>query len=137
MNEIDLTTKIEGLKKAIAEHKDFAGTYESQLAETEQKLKDYNKVALPPVVFDDIYEAVEKGVEEFDFSDTDNFDKEFGLEYDGKVYLESLELCNHTDLVEMIVKQVSKIFTEMDCPTDEENERDNKEAEELSDELNK
>ena len=31
MNKLDLETKIEGLKKAIAEHKDFAGTYESQL----------------------------------------------------------------------------------------------------------
>ena len=28
MNSIDLETKIEGLKKAIAEHKDFAGNYE-------------------------------------------------------------------------------------------------------------
>ena len=31
MSKIDLETKIEGLKKAIAEHKDFAGTYEGQL----------------------------------------------------------------------------------------------------------
>ena len=40
MNEIDLTTKIEGLKKAIAEHKDFAGNYESDLAKAEQELKE-------------------------------------------------------------------------------------------------
>ena len=122
MNELDLQTKIEGLKKAIAEHKDFTGTYESQLVQAEQELKDYNKIALPPVVFDDIYEAVEKGVEKFDFSDTDNFDKEFGLEYDGKVYLESLELCNHQDLVEMIVEKVSRIFTEAECPEEEKEE---------------
>ena len=32
MNEMDLLTKIEGLEKAIKEHKDFAGTYESDLA---------------------------------------------------------------------------------------------------------
>ena len=137
MNQYELETKIEGLKKAIAEHKDFAGTYESDLAKTEQQLKDYNKIALPPMVFDDIYEAVEKGVNEFDFSDTDNFDKEFNIDYDNRICLENLNLTNSTDLVEMIVEQVSKIFTEMDCPTDEENERDNKEAEELSDELNK
>ena len=37
MNEIDLTTKIEGLKKAIAEHKDFAGNYEDELKKTEQQ----------------------------------------------------------------------------------------------------
>ena len=120
MNQYELETKIEGLKKAIAEHKDFAGTYESDLAKTEQQLKDYNKIALPPVVFDDMYEAVEKGVSGFDFSDTDNFDKEFGIDYDGKVHLENFDFTNTTDLVEMIVKEVSKIFTEMDCPKDEE-----------------
>ena len=81
MNKVDLETKIEGLKKAIAEHKDFTGTYESQLKTTEQELKDYNKVELTPSQLDDIYEAVEKGVSEFDFSDTDNFDKEFNIDY--------------------------------------------------------
>ena len=118
MNSIDLETKIEGLKKAIAEHKDFAGTYESQLAKAEQELKDLGKIAIPPVVFDDIYEAGEKGVGEFDWSDTDNFDKEFSIDYDNKVCLDNFDLTNSTDLVEMIVEKVSKIFTEMDCPED-------------------
>ncbi len=116
MNEIDLTTKIEGLKKAIAEHNDFAGNYTSELAKVEQQLKDYNKIALPPVVFDEIYEAIERGLREFDFSDTDNFDKEFGIDYDGRVHLENFDFTNTTDLVEMIVEEVSKIFTEAECP---------------------
>ena len=112
MNEIDLTTKIEGLKKAIAEHKDFTGTYESQLKEAEQDLKDIDKPELTPSQLDDIYEAVEKGVSSFDFSDSDNYDKEFGIDYDGRVHFENLELCNHQDLVEMIVEKVSKLFVE-------------------------
>ena len=116
MNSIDLETKIEGLKKAIVEHKDFAGTYESQLKEAEQDLKDLGKIALPPVVFDDIYEAVEKGVEEFDFDDTDNFDIEYGIEYDGKVHCESHDFRNSDDLVRMIAEQISELFTEMECP---------------------
>ena len=116
MSELDLQTKIEGLKKAIAEHKDFAGTYESQLKTAEQELKDLGKVALPPVVFDDIYEAVEKAVEKYDFSDTGNFDIEYGIEYDGKVYCETHEMSDTHQLVELIVERVSKIFTEMECP---------------------
>ena len=64
---------------------------------------------------DDIYEAVERGVNNFDFSDSDNYDKEFGIDYDGRVHHENLELCNHLDLVEMIVKEVSKLFTEAEC----------------------
>ena len=116
MNSIDLETKIEGLKKAIAEHNDFAGTYTSDLAKAEQQLKDYNKIALPPAVFDDIYEAVERGVDSYDFSDTDNFDIEYGIEYDGKVHCESHEMCDTSDLVDMIVEKVSRVFTEADCP---------------------
>ena len=119
MNKIDLETKIEGLKKAIAEHKDFAGTYESQLKETEQKLKDIDKPELTPSQLDDIYEAVEKGVGEFDFSDTDNFDKEFNIDYDNKIQLENFDFTNHTDLVEMIVKEVCKLFVEAECPEQE------------------
>ena len=116
MNELDLQTKIEGLKKAIAEHKDFTGTYESKLVEAEQQLKDLGKIELPPMVFDDIYEAIEKGVGEFDFDDTDNFDIEYGIEYDGKVHCESHDFRNSDDLVRMIAEQVSKLFTEMECP---------------------
>ena len=105
MNSIDLETKIEGLKKAIAEHKDFTGTYESNLAKAELELKDLGKIALPPVVFDDIYEAIEDAVSQYDFSDTDNFDIEYGIEYDGKVHCESHEFRNSDDLVRMIVEK--------------------------------
>ena len=120
MNEIDLKTKIEGLKKAIAEHKDFTGTYESQLKETEQELKDYNKVELTPMQLDDIYEAVEAGVEKYDFSDTGNYNIEYGIEYDNKVYCENLELQHSGDLVEAIVEKVSKLFKEADAPEDDQ-----------------
>jgi hypothetical protein len=112
MNKVDLETKIEGLKKAIAEHKDFTGTYESQLKTTEQQLKDINKPELTPLQFDNLYEAIEKGVGEFDFSDTNNFDTEFELDYDNKVTLSNLDLSNSQDLIEMIVKEVSKLFVE-------------------------
>ena len=86
MNELDLTTKIEGLKKAIAEHNDFAGTYTSDLAKAEQELKDINKPQLTASQLDDIQEAIEAGIENFDFSDNDNYSIEYGIDYDGKVY---------------------------------------------------
>ena len=116
MNEIDLQTKIEGLKKAIAEHKDFAGTYESQLEATKQELKDYNKVELTPMQLDDIQEAIEAGIESFDFSDNDNYSIEYGIDYDGKVHCESHELTGTYELTEKIVKKVHALFVEAECP---------------------
>ena len=116
MNELDLKTKIEGLEKAIKEHKDFTGTYEGQLVKAQQQLKDYNKIALPPVMFDEIYEAIESGINEYDFSDTDNFDIEYGIEYDGKVHCESHELNDTYQLTEAITEKVHALFVEAECP---------------------
>ena len=118
---MDLKTKIEGLKKAIAEHKDFAGTYEGDLARAEQELADINKPELTSLQFDNLYEAVESGVSGYDFSDSDNFDYEFGIDYDNRVQLENFDLSNSTDLVEAIVEEVSKLFAEKLDTTETDN----------------
>ena len=112
MNKIDLELKIEGLEKAITEHKDFTGTYEGQLKETQKQLADYNKPELTPAQFDDIYEAIEEAVNQYDFSDTDNFEIEYGIDYDGRITCESHEMNDTGKLVEMIIKSVSKLFAE-------------------------
>ena len=121
MSKLDLETKIEGLKKAIAEHKDFTGTYESNLEKAKQDLKDIDKPELTSSQLDDIYEAVEIAVSNFDFSDSDCYEKEFGIDYDGRVQLESLELTNSQDLIETIVAEVSKLFTEKLDTTEADN----------------
>ena len=119
MNEIELKTKIEGLEKAIKEHDDFSQVYQSDLAKYEQELKDYNKPELTPSQMDDIYEAVESAVNEYDFSDTDNFEIEYGINYDGKIHCESHELSDSSGLIEAISEKVYRLFKEADCPEDD------------------
>ena len=119
MNELDLKTKIEGLEKAIKEHQDFANTYEGQLKSTKQALEDYNKPALTSKQLDDIHEAVEQAIENYSWSDCDNYEAEFSLDYDGRVQLESIDLQDTYQLVEMIVDKVYKLFKEVDCPEDD------------------
>ena len=119
MNEMDLLTKIEGLEKAIKEHKDFTNTYESQLTTTKKQLVDLHKPELTPKQLDDIHEAVEKAVENYSFSDCDNYEVDFSLDYDGKVMLESIDLQDTYQLVEMIVDKVCNLFKEVDCPEDD------------------
>jgi len=122
MNEIDLKTKIEGLEKAIAEHKDFANTYNEQLAVTKKQLVDYNKPEMSPAMMDEIYEAVEKAVNDFDFEDTNNYDFEFEMEYDGRVSVGSTNFQNEEDLVQSIVDKVCNLFKEADAPEDDDSQ---------------
>tara|TARA_R100000951_G_scaffold27985_2_gene24019 strand:+ start:599 stop:994 length:396 start_codon:yes stop_codon:yes gene_type:complete len=113
MNEIDLKTKIEGLEKAIQEHKADANRYEDQLKDTTQQLKDYNKPELTGSQLDDIQEAIEAGIESFDFSDSGNYNIEYGIDYDGKVHCENLELTDTYELTEAITEKVHRLFKEI------------------------
>ena len=124
MNKMDLTTKVEGLKKAIKEHNDFSATYQNELAIVEKQLQDYDKPALTPAQLDDIQEAVEKAVENYSFSDCDNYEVDFSLDYDGRVQLETIDLQDTYQLVEMIVDKVHNLFKEVDCPIDKNETND-------------
>ena len=120
MNEIDLLTKIEGLEKAIAEHKDFATNYESKLKQTKQELVDLHKPELTTSQMEAIEGAIEQAVSKFDFTDTDNFEIDYSLDYDGRVQCESHEFINDCDLVQMIVDKVCSLFKEIEEPTDDQ-----------------
>ena len=133
MDKEQLETNLAALKLLQQETNEKLVDYKAQVSLIEKELEDFNKPELTPAQVDNVYLAVEKAVEEFDFSDTDNFDIEYGIEYDGRVHCESHELNNTTDLVELICDKVTKLFKEAECPTDEENARDDKEAEELAD----
>ena len=116
MNEQDLKLKIAGLEKAIKEHDDFSATYQNDLKSTQKLLEDYNKPELTPKQLDDIQEAIEKAVENYSFSDCDNYEVDFSLDYDGRVQLESIDLQDTYQLVEIIVDKVHNLFKEADCP---------------------
>ena len=125
MTKEELEVNLAALKLLEAETGIKHENFKQQVQDTEKKLEDINKPELTPLQFDKIQEAVEEGVGNFSFDDADNYDKEFGMEYDGKVYLESIDLtCTH-ELVEKIVEQVHKLFTEAECPEEDDNSQVN------------
>ena len=124
MNKVDLEVKIESLKNMITEGQQQTSNYAGQLDELNKRLANINKVALTSSQFDDITEAVEGAIGEFDFTDTDSFEIEYGIDYDGRVHCENHDFRNHEDLVEMVCNKVYALFAE----TDEEDELDETEA---------
>jgi len=129
MNKEQLETNLAALKLLQQETNEKLTDHKVQISLLEKQIEDFNKPELTPMQLDNIQEAIEKAVDEFDFSDADNYDKDFSLDYDGRVQLESLDLTSSYELVEIIVDKVHNLFKEADCPED-------KEAEELSDQLN-
>jgi len=106
------------LEDALQTSKSNATEYQTDLDIANKQLADINKPVLTGLQFDNINEAIEKSVGEFDFSDLDNYDKEFELDYDGRVQLSNFDFINAQDLIEMIVEKVHKLFVEKDEEND-------------------
>ena len=87
---------------------------QADLTIAKQQLADINKPELTGSQLDDINEAVEKAVGNFDFDDADNYNTEFELDYDAKVTISSFEFQSAQDLIEAVVDQVSKLFVEIE-----------------------
>jgi len=113
------------LEQAIVMHEEalessknsvIVDTQDLELAKKE--LSSFNKPVLTPEQLDNIQEAIEYAVGDFDFSDLDNYDKDFELDYDGRVQLSSFDFTNAQDLIEMIVEKVHKLFVEKDEDND-------------------
>ena len=115
----ELENKKAALELLQNETNDKLQDYKQQISILQKQIEDYNKPELTPKQLDDIQEAVEKAVENYSFSDCDNYEVDFSLDYDGRVQLETIDLQDTYQLVEMIVDKVHNLFKEADCPEDD------------------
>ena len=113
MDKEQLEVNIAALELLVNETTDKSVDFKAQLEQAKKDLADVNKPVLTPSQLDDIQEAIEKAVDGFDFSDNDNYSIEYGIDYDGKVHCENLELSDTYELVEMITSKVHKLFVEV------------------------
>ena len=107
------------LEEQVEQNKTMSAEHLVDLAQAKKQLADINKPELTGSQLDDIQEAIENAVGNFDFDDADNYDKEFELDYDGRVQLSNLDFTNSHELIEMIVEKVHKLFVEIE---DEDND---------------
>jgi|TARA_B110000259_G_scaffold69425_1_gene81766 hypothetical protein len=84
------------------------------LEQAKKDLASFNKPELTGSQLDDINDAVEKAIGNFDFDDADNYNTEFELDYDAKVTISSFEFENAQELIDSIVEEVYKLFVEID-----------------------
>ena len=132
MTKEQLETNLAALKLLQQETNDKLTDHKAQISLLEKQLEDFNKPELTPAQLDDIQCAVESAIENYSFSECDNYETDFSLDYDGRVQLESIDLQDTYELTEMIVSKVHNLFKEADCPEElDTTEPDNHPVEKL------
>ena len=61
-------------------------------------------------MYDELHGLVEEGINDFDFNDSDNYEVEYELDYDGKIGVHSIELNDTHELVESIMRKVENTY---------------------------
>tara|TARA_R100001440_G_scaffold453_1_gene1273 strand:- start:618 stop:986 length:369 start_codon:yes stop_codon:yes gene_type:complete len=112
MTKQELEVKIDALKLSIKQSDDITNNYTSELSKLEKQLADLNKPKLTDEQFDELMEAIETGIGNYDFSDTDNYSIDYGIDYDGRVHCESFDFDNADDLAREIYEYVARLFAE-------------------------
>ena len=122
MTKVELEVKLEALQKLLEEKANEQTTYQNQINDLEKQLEDLSKPKLTTKQFDELQEAIETGVMNYDFSDQDLYSIDFGIDYDGRVHCESLEFDNADDLCREIFNYVERLFGEADEDENQENQ---------------
>ena len=74
------------------------------------ELNNVNKPELNQSTLDIIYDCVTEGIEEFDFSDSDNYEFEPEFDYDHKVVIGNIEMEYPSYIVESIMDTINRHF---------------------------
>ena len=75
-----------------------------------KELENVNKPEMSGEMYDEIHGLVEEGVNDFDFSDADNYHFEPELDYDGKVVIGTIEMGDSHYIVESIMNEIDKNY---------------------------
>ena len=110
MNKEELNKEIEKLKVSLEAHEEQVKDLNHDLAIATLRLEDCDKPKLTSKQFDALHRVIETSVENFDFSQVDNYNVEMQMEYDNKVYLSHINFEQIDDLADEIYKAVEKCF---------------------------
>ncbi len=116
----DLENKKAALELLQNETNEKLNDYKQQVSIIQKQIDDYNKPKLTPAQIDDIQKAIEDAVDSYNFDDADMYDIDYAIDYDGKVYCDSISMNETYNLVDRIANEVCKLFAEADAPEETE-----------------
>jgi len=119
MTKDELEVKISTLQNLVMQKNEELTQYAEQIKTLNKDLKDINKPKLTPLQFDELREAIEEAVGQFDFDDTDNYSYDFHIDYDNRIAIESFSFDNAYDLGQEIYNVIEELFAEDDAPEDD------------------
>ena len=101
---------VELIEATVKGLQDKIGSLNMELKNKQQELEDANKPVISSTVMNIINDAVNYAVENYNFDNTDQYELDFSLDYDGKVQAETINLRDTYELMEAVVMNIERQF---------------------------
>ena len=101
---------VELIEATVKGLQDKIGSLNMELKDKQKELEDAGKPVISSEVMDTINDAINEALEGYNFDNTDQYEIDFSLDYDGKVQAETINLTDTYELMEAIVINVEKQF---------------------------
>ena len=116
----ELNKEIEKLKVSLEAHEEQVKDLSHDLKIATQRLVDCDKPKLTESQFSSIHEVIETAISDFNFNEPEAYQLEYGIDYDGKVYADSIEFDGMDTLAEDVIQAVEKLFGVADESDDDD-----------------
>ena len=110
MTKVELEAKVNELELTLNSLELNAKTVKDDLTEANNKLESINKPEISAYNVDQIRETVDAIMRQYNFDDTDNYEYEFEIDYDGRLNLSNIDLENKDELAEAICDGIEDLF---------------------------
>jgi len=109
-NKEQLGLEIAKLQGTLDVSQAHAVKVQKDLNAAHAKMNDYDKPRLTQSQYSSVHDAIENAVDGFNFNEPSAYQCEYGVDYDGKVYIDSIEFDGASTLVDTIIQEVEKLF---------------------------
>ena len=110
MTKVELEAKVNELELTLNSLELNAKTVKDDLVEANNKLESINKPEISAYNVDQIRETVDEIIRQYNFDDTDNYEYDFEIDYDGRLNLSNIDLENKDELAEAICDGIEDLF---------------------------
>jgi len=107
-----LEATVKGLQEKIQ-------SLQTDLTTKQKELENVSKTKITGELYEEIGNAIEDAVEGFNFDDPGGYDVDFGMEYDGRVYIESIGMQSTYELTNSIMNKIDQRFNVLPLSTEE------------------
>ena len=98
-----LEATIKGLKEKVSQ-------LNTEVTNKEKELEDINKPEMLGEMYDNIQGLIEEGVNQFDFSDADNYEWSPEFDYDNKVVIGDISINDTHYIIETIMNEIDRNY---------------------------